>query len=64
MLNANIIISAIYSPNGTAFQAFQKASEAPYMLALCDQIIDEIWTGVLNISVAGVQSIVGARKRR
>ena len=42
MLDANIIISAIYSPNGTASQAFRKASEAPYVLVLCDQIIDEI----------------------
>jgi putative PIN family toxin of toxin-antitoxin system len=42
MLDANIIISAIYSPNGTAFRTFQKASESPYILVLCDQIIDEI----------------------
>jgi len=42
MLDANIIISAIYNPNGTAFQAFQKTSETPYALVLCDQIIDEI----------------------
>jgi predicted nucleic acid-binding protein len=42
MLDANIIISAIYSPNGNPFAAFRKASEPPYALVLCDQIIDEI----------------------
>jgi predicted nucleic acid-binding protein len=42
MLDANILISAIYSPNGTAFQAFQKASGPAYVLILCDRIIDEI----------------------
>jgi putative PIN family toxin of toxin-antitoxin system len=42
MLDANIIIFAIYNPTGTPFQAFRKASEPPYTLVLCDQIIDEI----------------------
>ena len=42
MLDANILISAIYSPQGTAFKAFQKASEPLFVLVLCDQIIDEI----------------------
>ena len=42
MLDANIIISAIYNPSGRSFLAFQKASESPYVLVFCDQIIDEI----------------------
>jgi putative PIN family toxin of toxin-antitoxin system len=42
MLDTNIIVSAIYNPDGTAFQAYQKASEPPYALVLSDQIIDEL----------------------
>lgn len=42
MLDTNILLSAIYNPKGTAFQAFRKASEPPYVLVLCDQIIDEL----------------------
>jgi putative PIN family toxin of toxin-antitoxin system len=42
MFDANILISAIYSPNGTPNKAYNKASEPPYVLVLCDQIIDEI----------------------
>lgn len=42
MLDTNVLISAIYNPSGTTFQAFRKASEPPYGLVLCDQIIDEL----------------------
>jgi predicted nucleic acid-binding protein len=42
MLDTNILISAIYNPNSTTFLAYRKASEPPYALVLCDQIIDEI----------------------
>lgn len=42
MLDTNVLISAIYNPSGTTFQAFRKASETPYVLVLCDQIIDEL----------------------
>jgi len=42
MLDTNILISAIYNPTGTPFQAFLKASEPPYALVMCDQIIDEL----------------------
>jgi putative PIN family toxin of toxin-antitoxin system len=42
MLDTNVLISAIYNPSGTTFQAFRKASEPPYVLVLCDQIIDEM----------------------
>ncbi len=42
MLDTNVLISAIYNPNSTTFQAFRKASEPPYVLVLCDQIIDEL----------------------
>jgi len=42
MLDTNVLISAIYNPNSTTFQAFRKASEPPYALVLCDQIIDEM----------------------
>jgi len=42
MLDANILISAIYNPNGKPYQAYSKVSEPPYVLVLCDQIIDEV----------------------
>lgn len=42
MLDTNVLISAIYNPSGTTFQAFRKASEPPYVLVLCDQVIDEM----------------------
>ena len=42
MLDTNILFSAIYSFTGTPFNAFSKASEMPYRLVLCDQIIDEL----------------------
>lgn len=42
MLDTNVLISAIYNPNGTPALAYQKASEPPYDLVLCDQIIDEL----------------------
>jgi len=34
--------SAMYKFDGTPFDAFLKASEMPYRLVLCDQIIDEL----------------------
>jgi len=42
MLDTNILISTIYSPLGTPALAYKKASEPPYNLVLCDQIIDEL----------------------
>jgi predicted nucleic acid-binding protein len=42
MLDTNVLISAIYNPNSTTFQAFRKVSEPPYVLVLCDQVIDEL----------------------
>lgn len=42
MLDTNVLISAIYNPNSTTFQAFRKAAEPPYVLVLCDQVIDEL----------------------
>jgi len=42
MLDTNVLISAIYNPNSSTFQAFRKASEPPYVLVLCDQVIDEL----------------------
>jgi predicted nucleic acid-binding protein len=42
MLDTNILFSAMYKFEGTPFDAFTKASEMPYRLALCDQIIDEL----------------------
>jgi putative PIN family toxin of toxin-antitoxin system len=42
MLDANILISAIYNPAGTPCRAYVKASEPPYALVLCDQIVDEV----------------------
>jgi putative PIN family toxin of toxin-antitoxin system len=42
MLDTNVLISAIYNPSSTTFHAFRKASEPPYVLVLCDQVIDEL----------------------
>ncbi|MFZ3131677.1 MAG: putative toxin-antitoxin system toxin component, PIN family [Desulfosporosinus sp.] len=42
MLDTNVLISAVYNPGSTTFQAFRKASEPPYVLVLCDQVIDEM----------------------
>ena len=42
MLDTNILVSAIYSASGTPALAYQKASEPPHSLVLCDQILDEL----------------------
>ncbi|MCL2087543.1 MAG: PIN domain-containing protein [Oscillospiraceae bacterium] len=42
MFDSNVLFSAMYKTNGTPFNAFNKASEMPYRLVLCDQIIDEL----------------------
>jgi len=42
MIDTNIIISAIRNPNGTPFAAYAKASQSPYKIILCDQIVDEV----------------------
>ena len=42
MLDTNVLFSAMYNFNGNPFAAFAKASEKPYRLVLCDQIIDEL----------------------
>ena len=42
MLDTNILFSAMYRFEGTPFDAFAKASEMPYRLVLCDQIVDEL----------------------
>ena len=42
MVDTNVLFSAMYQFDGTPFDAFSKASEMPYRLVLCDQIIDEL----------------------
>jgi putative PIN family toxin of toxin-antitoxin system len=42
MFDTNVIISAILNENSTPNQALMKALEPPYVLVLCDQIIDEL----------------------
>jgi len=42
MFDSNVLFSAMYKTDGTPFKAFDKASEMPYRLVLCDQIIDEL----------------------
>ncbi|MDR1690164.1 MAG: PIN domain-containing protein [Clostridiales bacterium] len=42
MLDTNILFSAMYKFKGTTFNVFVKASEMPYRLVLCDQIINEL----------------------
>ena len=42
MLDTNILFSAMYSLSGKPFAAFSKASNMPYRLILCDQILDEL----------------------
>jgi len=42
MLDTNVLFSAMYSFKGKPFAAFAKASESPYRLVLCDQIIAEL----------------------
>ena len=42
MLDTNVLFSAMYKFKGTPFDAFSKASEFPFRLVLCDQIIDEL----------------------
>ena len=42
MLDTNVLFSAMYKFEGTPFDAFSKASELPYRLVLCDQIVDEL----------------------
>jgi putative PIN family toxin of toxin-antitoxin system len=42
MFDTNVIISAILNENSTPNQALMKALEPPYVLVLCDQILDEL----------------------
>ena len=42
MLDTNVLFSAMYKFESKPFDAFTKASEMPYRLVLCDQIIDEL----------------------
>ena len=42
MFDSNVLFSAMYKTDGTPFKAFDKVSEMPYRLVLCDQIIDEL----------------------
>jgi predicted nucleic acid-binding protein len=42
MLDSNVIISSIFTRNGVAFQALEKASQFPYSLVLCTQILEEV----------------------
>jgi predicted nucleic acid-binding protein len=37
-----VLVSAVYSPKGTAFQAFRKAVTEPYQCLLCDYCLDEL----------------------
>jgi len=42
MIDTNVLFSSMYRFDGTPFIAFSKASEMPYRLVLCDQIVDEL----------------------
>jgi len=42
MLDTNVLFSAMYGFEGNPYIAFTKASELPYRLVLCDQIVDEL----------------------
>jgi len=42
LIDTNVLVSAIYSPKGTAFQAFEKAVNSPYQCLLCDYCLDEL----------------------
>jgi putative PIN family toxin of toxin-antitoxin system len=42
MIDTNVLFSAMFRFDGTPFNAFLKASEMPYRLVLCDQIVDEL----------------------
>jgi len=42
MLDTNVLFSAMYGFEGNPYNAFSKASELPYRLVLCDQIVDEL----------------------
>ena len=42
MLDTNVLFSAMYGFEGNPYNAFSKASELPYHLVLCDQIVDEL----------------------
>ena len=42
LIDANVLVSAIYSPKGTTFRAFEKAVTYPYQCLFCDYCIDEL----------------------
>lgn len=42
MIDTNVLISAIYNSDSTPYQAYAKASNSPFSLVLCDQIVDEL----------------------
>ena len=42
MLDTNVLFSAMYGFESNPYNAFSKASELPYRLVLCDQIVDEL----------------------
>jgi putative PIN family toxin of toxin-antitoxin system len=42
MFDTNVLISAILNSQSTPNAAFMKASEPPYILVLCNQILDEV----------------------
>jgi len=42
MIDTNIIISAVLNGSGTINDVIIKVSEPPYVLVLCDQILDEL----------------------
>ena len=42
MIDTNIIISAVLSPNGQAAKALYKALLPPYEPIICDYIVDEL----------------------
>ncbi|MDR3155143.1 MAG: putative toxin-antitoxin system toxin component, PIN family [Deltaproteobacteria bacterium] len=41
MVDSNVLISSIYTKNGVAIQVLNKATNPPYSLVLCEQILDE-----------------------
>ena len=42
LIDSNVLVSAIYSPNSTPHQAYKKAVESPYQALICTFSIEEL----------------------
>lgn len=42
MVDTNVVVSSVLNSKGTTKAAIFKVSEPPYVLVLCDQILDEL----------------------